>query len=113
MARGERINTSEDRAVLHIALRAPRGERILLDGTDVVSEVHQVLDHIHDFTERVRTGRWRGATGQKLTDVVAIGIGGSYLGPEFAFEAMRTDPTARRPPRAAGCGSWPTSTRST
>ncbi|HEX8200246.1 MAG TPA: glucose-6-phosphate isomerase [Isosphaeraceae bacterium] len=96
LARGERINTSEDRAVLHMALRAPRGESILLDGTDVVSEVHQVLDHIRDFTTRVREGRWLGASGQPLTDIVAIGIGGSYLGPEFVHEALRTDPACAR-----------------
>lgn len=89
---GERINITEDRAVLHPALRAPKGESIVLDGVDVVVEVHEVLDKLRAFSEEIRSGRWLGATGKPLTDVISIGIGGSYLGPEFAHEAFRTDP---------------------
>jgi glucose-6-phosphate isomerase len=96
MFAGERINTTEDRAVLHVALRAPRGASIALDGANVVDEVHAVLDQVHAFSEVVRSGRWRGATGKPLADVVAIGIGGSYLGPEFVAEALRTDPDCAR-----------------
>ncbi len=92
MFAGERINTTENRAVLHVALRAPKGNSIILDGVNVVEEVHQVLDQIREFSEEIRSGRWKGATGKPLTDVVSIGIGGSYLGPEFAHEALRTDP---------------------
>ncbi len=93
---GERINVTENRAVLHVALRAPKSRSIVLDGTDVVKEVHQVLDQIREFSDQVRGGQHTGATGKPLTDVVAIGIGGSYLGPEFVFEAMRTDPSCAR-----------------
>ncbi len=96
MVAGKRINTSEDRAVLHVALRAPKGKSIVLDGTNVVDEVHQVLDKIKGFAERVRSGQWKGATGKTLTDVVSIGIGGSYLGPEFVHESFRTDPTCAK-----------------
>ena len=96
MFRGDRINTTEDRAVLHVALRAPKGASITLDGTDVVDEVHGVLDKIRAFAEKVRSGEWVGATGRPLTDVVSIGIGGSYLGPEFVHEAFRTDPDCAR-----------------
>jgi glucose-6-phosphate isomerase len=91
MAKGKRINTSEDRAVLHIALRAAPSDRIVFDGVNVVADVHKVLGAIKRFTTKVRSGSWKGATGKALTDVVAIGIGGSYLGPEFVAEAMRTD----------------------
>jgi glucose-6-phosphate isomerase len=96
MFAGGSINVTEKRSVLHVALRMPRDSRLELDGQEVVSDVHAVLDKIHDFTDRVRSGEWRGATGQPLTDVVAIGIGGSYLGPEFVAEALRTDPTCAR-----------------
>ncbi|QDV37901.1 glucose-6-phosphate isomerase [Tautonia plasticadhaerens] len=96
MFRGDRINTSEGRAVLHVALRAPKGDSITLDGSDVVVEVHEVLDKIRAFSEKVRSGAWTGATGRPLTDVVSIGIGGSYLGPEFVHEALRTDPDCAR-----------------
>ncbi|RUL89252.1 glucose-6-phosphate isomerase [Tautonia sociabilis] len=96
MFRGDRINSTEDRAVLHVALRAPKGESITLDGINVVDEVHDVLDKIRAFSEKVRSGSWTGATGRPLTDVVSIGIGGSYLGPEFVHEAFRTDPECAR-----------------
>jgi glucose-6-phosphate isomerase len=92
MANGERINGTENRAVLHMALRAPRRKSIVVDGKDVVPEVHAVLERIKAFSKAVRGGTWKGATGKKLTEVVSIGIGGSYLGPEFAYEAMRSDP---------------------
>jgi glucose-6-phosphate isomerase len=89
MFRGEKINVSEQRAVLHIALRAPRNSRILVDGHDVVPDVHRVLDAMSDFAERVRSGVWRGHTGKRIRNVVNIGIGGSYLGPEMAYLALR------------------------
>jgi glucose-6-phosphate isomerase len=92
MAAGERINSTENRSVLHIALRAPKRKSITIDGKDVVEEVHAVLERIKSFSKDVRTGKWKGATGKKLINVVSIGIGGSYLGPEFAAEAMRTWP---------------------
>jgi glucose-6-phosphate isomerase len=91
MASGEKINRTEHRAVLHMALRAPATADIRVDGMNVVPEVHQVLRKIAAFSKAVRSGAWKGATGKPLTDVVAIGIGGSYLGPEFVSEAMRTD----------------------
>ena len=89
MFRGERINTTENRAVLHVALRAPRDARILVDGADVVPEVHAVLDRMAAFAERVRGGAWRGFTGRPIRAVVNIGIGGSDLGPVMAYEALR------------------------
>ena len=89
MFRGDRINTTENRAVLHVALRAPRGQQIALDGVDVVPGVHEVLDRMAAFSERVRDGRWRGHTGQRIRHVVNIGIGGSDLGPVMAYEALR------------------------
>jgi glucose-6-phosphate isomerase len=91
MASGKKINTTEGRAVLHVALRAAADTRIAVDGQDVVAEVHAVLARIKRFSEAVRRGTWKGATGQTLTDVVAIGIGGSYLGPEFVAECLRTE----------------------
>ena len=94
MAAGEHINNTENRAVMHVALRAPASKRIVVDGEDVVPGVHQVLGKIKDFASRVRSGQWLGATGKPLTTVVSIGIGGSFLGPEFVFEALRTDATA-------------------
>ena len=129
MFAGEHINVTEDRAVLHVALRAPRTkvvlstkrpmlwfqgfplstgttlkpmtalksclvQKIMADGADVVPEVWQVLDKIKDFSDKVRSGEWLGATGKPLTDVVAIGIGGSFLGPLFVHTALRTDQTA-------------------
>jgi len=96
MLAGAKVNATEDRAVLHTALRAPKDADIRIDGADVVSEVHRVLAKIRGFANRVRSGKHRGATGEALTDVVAIGIGGSYLGPEFAAEAFRTDPACAR-----------------
>jgi glucose-6-phosphate isomerase len=89
MFRGEKINITEDRAVLHVALRAPRGERILVDGQDVVPEVHAVLDRMAAFAGRVRSGEWKGHTGKRIRNVVNIGIGGSDLGPVMAYEALR------------------------
>ncbi len=89
MFSGETINVSEGRAVLHVALRAPSTSSILADGTNVVPEVHSVLDRMARFTESVRSGAWRGHTGQALTNVVNIGIGGSDLGPAMAYEALK------------------------
>ncbi|KZC15555.1 MULTISPECIES: glucose-6-phosphate isomerase [unclassified Rhodanobacter] len=89
MFRGERINTTEQRAVLHVALRAPAGEKILVDGHDVVADVHDVLDRMAAFADRVRSGAWRGHGGRRIRHVVSIGIGGSDLGPVMAYEALR------------------------
>jgi glucose-6-phosphate isomerase len=89
MFAGERINVTEDRAVLHVALRAPRSERIATDGVDVVPAVHEVLDRMGEFATRVRAGQWRGHTGEPIRNVVNIGIGGSDLGPVMAYEALR------------------------
>jgi glucose-6-phosphate isomerase len=89
MFRGEHINVSEDRAVLHVALRMPRGRSLIVDGVDVVKEVHEVLDRMAAFCERVRDGEWRGHTGKAIRNVVNIGIGGSDLGPVMAYEALR------------------------
>ncbi|MFF4250237.1 glucose-6-phosphate isomerase [Streptomyces sp. NPDC001663] len=90
MFRGERINVTEDRAVLHTALRAPRDAVIEVDGENVVPGVHAVLDKMSDFAERVRSGAWTGHTGKRIKNVVNIGIGGSDLGPAMAYEALRT-----------------------
>ncbi|MEV4453936.1 glucose-6-phosphate isomerase [Streptomyces mirabilis] len=89
MFRGEKINVTEDRAVLHTALRAPRDAVIEVDGENVVPAVHAVLDKMADFAERVRSGEWTGHTGQRIKNVVNIGIGGSDLGPAMAYEALR------------------------
>src|SRR6266704_5622845 len=89
MFRGEKINVTENRAVLHVALRAPRDQSILVDGKDVVPEVHAVLDRMAEFATRVRDGRWKGHTGKRIRNVVNIGIGGSDLGPVMAYEALR------------------------
>jgi glucose-6-phosphate isomerase len=89
MFAGEKINATERRAVLHVALRAPRGEKIAVDGVDVVPEVHKVLDAMADFSARVRSGAFAGHTGKHIRNVVNIGIGGSYLGPEMAYRALR------------------------
>ena len=89
MFRGDKINISEQRAVLHVALRAPRGASILHDGKNVVPEVHAVLDKMADFAGRVRGGAWQGSTGKRIRNVINIGIGGSDLGPVMAYEALR------------------------
>jgi glucose-6-phosphate isomerase len=89
MFSGEKINLSERRAVLHVALRAPKGQSILVDGENVVPEVHTVLDRMTDFANRVRGGAWRGHTGKRICNVVNIGIGGSDLGPVMAYEALK------------------------
>jgi glucose-6-phosphate isomerase len=89
MFRGERINVTEKRAALHVALRAPRDASILVDGENVVAQVHAVLDRMTGFSERVRSGAWLGHTGRRIRNVVNIGIGGSDLGPVMAYEALR------------------------
>jgi len=89
MFRGDKINLTENRAVLHVALRAPKGASILVDGENVVPQVHAVLDKMVDFSHRVRSGDWLGHTGQRIRNVINIGIGGSDLGPVMAYEALR------------------------
>ena len=89
MFRGDKINTTENRAVLHIALRTPKGKSIVVDGKDVVPEVHAVLDRMAAFSNRVRSGEWKGHTGKGIRNIVNIGIGGSDLGPVMAYEALR------------------------
>ncbi len=89
MFRGEHINTSEDRAVEHVALRLPPGESLLVDGEDAGAQVHEVLRAMGDFTDSLRSGEWRGATGERITTVVNIGIGGSDLGPVMVYQALR------------------------
>jgi glucose-6-phosphate isomerase len=90
MFRGEKINLTEKRAVLHVALRAPQNMQIKVDGVDVVPEVHGVLQKMAAFSDRVRSGEWKGHTGKRIKNVINIGIGGSYLGPEMAYAALRT-----------------------
>jgi len=90
MFSGEKINITEKRAVLHIALRAPRNVQIKVDGHDVVPDVHAVLDKMAAFSDRVRSGEWKGHTGKRIKNVINVGIGGSYLGPEMAYDALRT-----------------------
>jgi glucose-6-phosphate isomerase len=89
MFAGEKINITEDRAVLHVALRAPSGAQILVDGVDVVPEVHRVLERMAGFADRVRSGDWKGHTGKRIRNVINIGIGGSDLGPRMAYEALK------------------------
>src|ERR1700736_2043314 len=89
MFRGEKINITENRAVLHVALRAPKGTSIIVDGENVVPQVHAVLDKMADFSNRVRSGEWKGHTGKRIRNVINIGIGGSDLGPVMAYEALR------------------------
>ena len=89
MFRGEHINVSEDRPVLHVALRMPAGQSLVVDGTDVVAQVHEVLGRMADFANRVRSGDWKGYTGKPIRNVVNVGIGGSDLGPVMAYEALR------------------------
>ena len=89
MFRGERINTTENRPVLHVALRLPRERSLIVDGVDVVAEVHEVLDRMETFSARVRSGEWKGHAGKPIRNIVNIGIGGSDLGPVMAYEALR------------------------
>src|SRR5208282_5316404 len=89
MFAGEKINLTEKRAVLHVALRAPRSQSIVVDGKNVVPEVHEVLDRMADFSRRIRDGSWKGHTGKGIRNVINIGIGGSDLGPVMAYEALR------------------------
>jgi glucose-6-phosphate isomerase len=89
MFRGEKINITENRAVLHVALRAPKGEKIVVDGEDVVPAVHEVLDKMSAFSNRVRSGDWKGHTGKRIKNIINIGIGGSDLGPVMAYEALK------------------------
>ncbi|MGH6833959.1 MAG: glucose-6-phosphate isomerase [Methylocella sp.] len=90
MFRGEKINITEGRAAFHVALRAPKGSVMRIDGLDVVPDVHAVLDHMGEFARRLRDGTWLGHTGKPIRNVVNIGIGGSYLGPEMAYRALRS-----------------------
>ena len=89
MFRGDKINITENRAVLHVALRAPRGASIVVDGENVVPQVHAVLDKMADFSNRVRSGAWKGYTGKRIRNVINVGIGGSDLGPVMAYEALK------------------------
>src|ERR1700722_12388504 len=89
MFRGDKINVTEKRAVLHVALRAPEGTSIVVDGENVVPEVHAVLKKMADFSDRVRSGQWKGFTGKPIRNVVNVGIGGSDLGPVMAYEALK------------------------
>ena len=89
MFRGDKINLTENRAVLHVALRAPKGHSIMVNGKDVVPGVHAVLDKMADFSNKVRSGEWKGHSGKPMRNVVNIGIGGSDLGPVMAYEALR------------------------
>ena len=100
LAAGERVNTTENRAVMHIALRAEARDRYVVDGKDVVPDVLAVLRRVEAFSERVRAGEWRGATGKALTSVLAVGIGGSFLGAKFIAEALQYDAVSGG---AAGC----------
>ena len=96
MFRGDRINVSENRSVLHVALRAPSGESIVVDGRNVVEDVHAVLDKMTAFANRIRSGDWKGHTGKRIRNVVNIGIGGSDLGPVMAYEALQVLQRPRR-----------------
>jgi len=89
MFAGERINVSENRSVLHVALRMPRGSSLVVDGVDVVAEVHKVLDQMATFANKIRSGEWKGHTGKRIRNIINIGIGGSDLGPVMAYEALR------------------------
>ena len=89
MFRGDKINVTENRAVLHVALRAPKGASIVVDGQNVVPQVHAVLDKMADFSNRVRSGAWKGHTGKRIRNVINVGIGGSDLGPVMAYEALK------------------------
>src|ERR1035438_4602707 len=89
MFSGKKINVTENRAVLHVALRAPKGASILVDGKNVVPEVHAVLDKMAEFSNCVRSGEWKGFTGKHIKNIINIGIGGSDLGPVMAYEALK------------------------
>ena len=89
MFRGDKINFTENRAVLHVALRAPKDTSIIVDGEDVVPQVHAVLDRMTNFSNRVRSGAWKGHTGKRIRNVINVGIGGSDLGPVMAYEALK------------------------
>src|SRR5579885_2685229 len=89
MFRGEKINVTENRAVLHVALRAPRGATIVVDGENVVLQVHEVLNKMAAFSSRIRSGDWKGYTGKRIRNIINIGIGGSDLGPVMAYEALK------------------------
>ena len=89
MFRGEKINVTEKRAVLHMALRAPKGQSIVVDGENVVPPVHAVLEKMAGFSNRIRSGEWKGYTGKPIRNIVNVGIGGSDLGPVMAYEALR------------------------
>ncbi len=95
MFRGDKINITEDRAVLHVALRAPKDEVIKVDGEDVVPGVHAVLDKMSAFSDKVRSGAWKGHSGKRIKNIVNIGIGGSDLGPVMAYEALKYYSPAR------------------
>src|SRR6202035_6109581 len=88
MFRGDRINVSENRPVLHVALRMPKGSSLVVDGVDVVAQVHEVLGRMSDFARRVRSGEWKGFSGKTIKNIVNVGIGGSDLGPVMAYEAL-------------------------
>lgn len=96
MFKGDKINKTENRSVLHVALRMPKGETLEVDGVEVVAEVHKVLNQIREFSNKIRNGTLKGATGETLTNVVCIGIGGSYLGSEFIVESLKTEPQAAK-----------------
>ena len=89
MFRGDRINVSENRSVLHVALRMPRSESLVVAGVDVVAEVNDLIDRMFAFSDRVRSGEWKGHTGKPIRDVINVGIGGSDLGPVMVYEALR------------------------
>src|SRR5664280_1060457 len=89
MFNGEKINVTENRAVLHVALRAPKGQSIIVDGKNVVSQVQTVLKKMANFSTKVRSGDWKGHTGKPISNIINIGIGGSDLGPVMAYEALR------------------------
>lgn len=95
MFNGEKINSTEGRSVLHVALRRPKTPALMINDKNILEDVHQVLDQIKNFSTRVREGKFVGATGKKLTNIVAIGIGGSFLGPEFVYEALKHDKTSQ------------------
>jgi len=95
MFKGDKINNTEGRCVLHVSLRKPASQSLVVDGVDVVKEVHETNSKIRQFSDSVRQGKIVGHTGKKLQNLVAIGIGGSFLGPEFVFEALRFDATCR------------------